>query len=73
MSQTLYFASDMPGTTGQSDIYKGQYPTAMVVYGTPENLGKTHHNTEGKETFPYVTSENEIYFGPRMDILDWGD
>ncbi|MET0946208.1 MAG: OmpA family protein, partial [Flavobacterium sp.] len=29
--------------------------------GTPENMGTTI-NTEGKETFPYVTDENEIYF-----------
>jgi outer membrane protein OmpA-like peptidoglycan-associated protein len=58
--QTLYFASDMPGTTGQSDIYKVSI-NSNGSYGTPENLGKTI-NTEGKETFPYVTSENEIYF-----------
>lgn len=57
--KTLYFASDMPGTFGQSDIYKVSINTNG--YGSPENLGKTI-NTEGKETFPYVTSENEIYF-----------
>ncbi|MFH6968066.1 OmpA family protein [Flavobacterium sp. FlaQc-28] len=58
--KTLYFASDMPGTIGQSDIYKVSINSGGG-YGTPENLGKTI-NTEGKETFPYVTSENEIYF-----------
>ncbi|MEG1026034.1 MAG: OmpA family protein [Flavobacterium sp.] len=58
--KTLYFASDMPGTIGQSDIYKVSI-NSNGGYGTPENLGKTI-NTEGKETFPYVTSENEIYF-----------
>ncbi|MXO07495.1 OmpA family protein [Flavobacterium sp. HBTb2-11-1] len=57
--KTLYFASDMPGTIGQSDIYKVSINGNS--YGTPENLGK-EINTEGKETFPYVTSENEIYF-----------
>lgn len=57
--KTLYFASDMPGTFGQSDIYK--VSITGNSYGSPENLGKTI-NTEGKETFPYVTSENEIYF-----------
>ncbi|KLT67702.1 OmpA family protein, partial [Flavobacterium sp. ABG] len=30
-------------------------------FGTPENLGRSI-NTEGKETFPYVTNEDEIYF-----------
>ena len=57
--KTLYFASDMPGTLGQSDIYKVSVNGSS--YGTPENLGKSI-NTEGKETFPYVTSEKEIYF-----------
>lgn len=58
--KTLYFASDMPGTIGQSDIYKVSI-NSTDSYGTPQNLGTTI-NTEGKETFPYVTSENEIYF-----------
>jgi len=58
--KTLYFASDMPGTVGQSDIYKVSI-NPSGGYGTPENLGKPI-NTEGKETFPFVTSEKEIYF-----------
>ncbi|OXG00533.1 WD40 repeat protein [Flavobacterium araucananum] len=58
--KTLYFATDMPGTLGQSDIFKVSI-NSDGSYGTPENLGNTI-NTEGKETFPYVTSENEIYF-----------
>ncbi|WP_294966108.1 OmpA family protein [uncultured Flavobacterium sp.] len=58
--KTLYFASDMPGTIGQSDLYKVSI-NPNGGYGTPENLGNTI-NTEGKETYPYLTSENEIYF-----------
>ncbi|WP_428231506.1 OmpA family protein [Flavobacterium sp.] len=58
--KTLYFASDMPGTIGQSDIYKVSINN-NTSYGPPTNLGNTI-NTEGKETFPYVTGENEIYF-----------
>lgn len=58
--KTLYFASDRPGTVGQSDIYKVSI-NANGGYGPAENLGLTI-NTEGKETYPYVTSENEIYF-----------
>ncbi len=58
--KTLYFASDMPGSIGQSDLYKVSI-NPNGGYGTPENLGNAI-NTEGKETFPYVTSENEIYF-----------
>lgn len=58
--KTLYFTSDMPGTIGQSDIYKVSVK-GNGSFGSPENLGASI-NTEGKETFPYVTSENEIYF-----------
>lgn len=58
--KTLYFASDMPGTLGQSDLYRVKI-NSDGSFGTPENLGKGI-NTEGKETFPYVTDENEIYF-----------
>lgn len=58
--KTLYFASDMPGTKGQSDLWKVSI-TADNTFGTPENLG-TNINTEGRETFPLVTDENELYF-----------
>ncbi|MFW0739439.1 OmpA family protein [Flavobacterium sp. T12S277] len=58
--KTLYFASDMPGTFGQSDIFKVSI-NSNGGFGTPVNLGKSI-NTEGKETFPYITDENEIYF-----------
>ena len=58
--KTLYFVSDMPGTIGQSDIFKVQL-NEDGSFGTPENLGNGI-NTEGKETFPLVTDENELYF-----------
>lgn len=58
--KTLYFTSDMPGSMGQSDLYKVSI-NSNGGYGAPENLGNTI-NTEGKETFPFVTNENEIYF-----------
>lgn len=58
--KTLYFASNMPGTLGQSDLYKVAI-NADGSYGTPENLGNVI-NTEGRETFPMVTSEGELYF-----------
>lgn len=58
--KTLYFASDMPGSIGESDLYKVSI-NPNGGYGPPENLGNTI-NTEGKETYPYLTSENEIYF-----------
>jgi outer membrane protein OmpA-like peptidoglycan-associated protein/tetratricopeptide (TPR) repeat protein len=58
--KTLYFASDMPGTYGQSDIYKISI-NDNGEFGTPINLGSSV-NSEGKETFPYITDEKEIYF-----------
>ena len=58
--KTLYFASNMPGTLGQSDLYKVAI-NADGSYGTPINLGNVI-NTEGRETFPMVTSEGELYF-----------
>ncbi|HSD08658.1 OmpA family protein [Flavobacterium sp.] len=58
--KTLYFVSDMPGTIGESDIFKVSI-NDDGTYGIPENLGNVI-NTPGKETFPFVTDENEIYF-----------
>jgi outer membrane protein OmpA-like peptidoglycan-associated protein len=72
--KTLYFASNMPGTIGgeQSDIFKVSI-NADGSYGTPENLGDKI-NTEGRETFPYVTDNNELYFAsdghPGLGELD---
>ena len=56
----LYFASDMSGTFGQSDIFKVTI-NEDGSFGTPQNLGN-NINTEGRETFPFITSENELYF-----------
>lgn len=58
--KTLYFASSMPGSLGQSDIFKVKI-NADGTFGTPENLGNKI-NTEGKETFPFISDENELYF-----------
>ena len=59
--KTLYFASNMPGTLGQSDLFKVSI-NSDGSYGTPENLGP-NINTEGRETFPFISQENELYFG----------
>jgi outer membrane protein OmpA-like peptidoglycan-associated protein/tetratricopeptide (TPR) repeat protein len=58
--KTLYFASNMPGTLGQSDLYKVAI-NSDGTYGKPINLGNVI-NTEGRETFPMITSEGELYF-----------
>lgn len=57
--KTLYFASDMSGTYGESDIYRVSI-NDDGTFGAPENLGPGI-NTEGKETFPFVTND-KLYF-----------
>ena len=57
---TLYFASDMPGTLGQSDLFKVTI-NENGTFSTPENLGPKI-NTEGRETFPVISGDNELYF-----------
>jgi outer membrane protein OmpA-like peptidoglycan-associated protein/tetratricopeptide (TPR) repeat protein len=56
----LYFASDMPGTLGQSDLYKVNI-RIDGSFSAPENLG-AKINTEGRETFPFMSEDNELYF-----------
>lgn len=56
----LYFASDMTGTIGQSDIFKVKI-NDDGSYGKPENLG-ININTEGRESYPFVTSDNKLVF-----------
>lgn len=58
--KTLYFASDMPGTLGQSDLFKVTINNDGS-YGTPENLGNVI-NTEGRESFPFISDDNELFF-----------
>jgi len=56
----LYFASDMPGTYGGSDIWKVQI-VGDGTFSSPVNLGATI-NTEARETFPFITSQDVLYF-----------
>jgi outer membrane protein OmpA-like peptidoglycan-associated protein len=57
--KTLFFASNMPGTLGQSDLFK--VAINGDTYGAVENLGNII-NTEGRETFPFITPEGELFF-----------
>lgn len=56
----LYFASDMSGTLGESDIFRVTI-NGDGTFGTPENLGN-EINTQSRETFPFVTSKDILYF-----------
>jgi len=56
----LYFASDMEGTLGESDLFVVDI-NSDKSFGTPKNLGD-RINTESRETFPYITGKNILYF-----------
>jgi outer membrane protein OmpA-like peptidoglycan-associated protein len=58
--KNLYFASDAKGTFGQSDLFKVTI-NEDGSYTAPENLGNTI-NTEGRESYPFVTKDNILLF-----------
>lgn len=55
----LYFSSDMPGSLGESDIYRVSIKDSD--FGQPENLG-SNINTKGRDTFPFVSSDGILVF-----------
>lgn len=58
--KTLYFASDMPGGLGDTDIWKVAI-NSDGTYGEPINLG-SKVNTAGKESFPFIADDGTLYF-----------
>ena len=56
----LYFASDMPGTKGLSDLFVSEIQ-GNNTYGQPKNLGGGI-NTEGRETFPFISKSGKLFF-----------
>jgi len=58
--QVMYFASDMPGGYGGTDIYKVTRK-ADGSWGEPVNLG-SRINTEGNEMFPYFDADGGYLF-----------
>lgn len=57
--RTLYFASDMPGGLGGSDIYVTQQQNGK--WSKPVSLGPAV-NTKGNELFPFVDEIGNVYF-----------
>nr|WP_288931456.1 OmpA family protein [uncultured Allomuricauda sp.] len=56
----LYFSSNMEGTIGLSDIwYVDIHKNGS--YGTPINMG-SEINTEERETFPFISDNNTLFF-----------
>ncbi|MBG6063535.1 outer membrane protein OmpA-like peptidoglycan-associated protein/tetratricopeptide (TPR) repeat protein [Flavobacterium sp. CG_9.1] len=56
----LYFASNMPGSVGGTDIWKVKV-NSDGSFGIPENLG-TKINTVGDENFPFMGDDSILYF-----------
>jgi len=57
--QTLYFASDMPGGLGETDIWMCK--RQGDAWGPAVNLGKTV-NTSEKEMFPTMRNDGVLFF-----------
>lgn len=58
---TMYFASDMPGTVGGKDIFVVKWDAGTNAWGAPANMG-TLINTPGDEMYPYLASDNKLFF-----------
>jgi outer membrane protein OmpA-like peptidoglycan-associated protein len=58
--KVLYFSSDMAGGLGKFDIYSAPINDDGTV-GKPTNLGQKV-NTEAQEMFPFISSDNTLYF-----------
>lgn len=57
--QLLYFASDMPGGYGGTDLYVSRFQNGR--WSRPVNLGEDI-NTKGNELFPFVDDSGNLYF-----------
>ena len=58
--KTIYFASDRPGGSGGSDIYRAKI-NDRGRWADVQNMGPTI-NTPEDEMFPYVSPDNKLYF-----------
>ncbi|UVD79179.1 OmpA family protein [Myroides albus] len=56
----LYFSSDREGTKGASDIFRVSI-SSQAEYGEVQNIGEGV-NTPGRETFPFISSDNLLFF-----------
>jgi outer membrane protein OmpA-like peptidoglycan-associated protein len=56
----IYFSSNMSGAVGSSDLYRALINTDGT-FGKAEHLGN-EVNTEGRETFPFITQNNILIF-----------
>lgn len=59
--KTLYFASNMPGGYGKTDIWYCSFEPKTNVWGQPKNAGPLV-NTEGVEAWPSVSDDGKILY-----------
>lgn len=62
--KSLYFASDMPGSIGETDLFVVKLLPGdgkSKSWGAPENLGRGV-NSEGDEMFPFIDNEGNLWF-----------
>jgi hypothetical protein len=59
----MVFASDREGSFGGMDLFISRLSNGK--WSSPENLGK-HINTAGNEFFPFLDSENNLFFSSDM-------
>ena len=60
--KTLFFAAEIEGGFGGTDIYVTRYDRRKKSWGTPENLGP-NVNTAGNEGFPHFNTQTQnLYF-----------
>lgn len=61
--QVMVFSSDMTGSMGghHSDLWMSTFDKKTKKWGKPVNLGSVI-NTNGREGFPYISENNDLYF-----------
>lgn len=57
--KSLYFASDMPGGYGGSDLYRSDW--IEEGWGEARNLGP-EINTSGNEAYPFMAANGDLFF-----------
>lgn len=60
----LFFASNMPGSYGEKDVYYIDYNSVTAKWGTPVNLGPNVNTTED-DMFPSVHPDGRLYFASK--------
>ncbi|GAA3605407.1 OmpA family protein [Flavivirga amylovorans] len=58
--KTLYYSSNQPGGLGETDIYMVTI-NSNGSFNVPKNMGPSV-NTKGREAFPFISKDYELYF-----------